>query len=51
MLVNERGLSNTRRNRRWLAFVRLFSSNGCAISQEQAEQLAWDAVKLWESTP
>lgn len=49
MLVAERGLRNTRRNRRWAAFVRELAAT-CA-SQEEAESLAWKLVTTWEGTP
>lgn len=49
LLVPERGLSNTRRNRRWLALVRAFDRHG-VHGQEQCEALAWVAVNTWEAT-
>lgn len=47
MLVPERGLENTRRNRRWLALVKLLAEHGG--SQEQNEELAWRILAILES--
>ncbi len=51
MLVIERGLRNTRRNRRWLALVRMFDHQGVQGGQEVHEALAWAAINTWETTP
>lgn len=50
MLVAERGLRNTRRNRRWLAFLRLIEDRA-GLGPNDAEALAWKLVKTWEGTP
>ena len=48
MLVPERGLTNNRRNRRWLAMLKVCST--FVSSQEKAEQLAWELLKTYEET-
>lgn len=50
-LVPERGLKNTRRNRRWLALVRMFSHQVPGGDQALCESLAWAAINTWETTP
>lgn len=51
ILVAERGLENTRRNRQWLAVLRVLDdSKLVAGGQERVETLAWDVVKTVETT-
>ena len=49
MLVPERGLADTRRNRRWLALVRLLDAE-IGGGQDRCEELAWRIVKSYEET-
>lgn len=48
LLVAERGLANTRRNRRWLALVRVLDDH--VSGQEKAEALAWEILKTIDGT-
>ncbi len=48
-LVLERGLRNTRRNRRWLALVRMLGHQ-LSDGQEKCETLAWAIINTWETT-
>lgn len=50
VLVAERGLRNTRRNRRWIALVHLLGHQ-LNDGQEKCEALAWAIINTWESTP
>lgn len=45
----ERGLANTRHNRRWLAFVRVLSED-LGQSQDDAESNAWKLLDVYEAT-
>lgn len=49
LLVPERGLKDTRRNRRWLALVALLSAE-LGGGQEDNESLAWKILKTMEDT-
>lgn len=48
ILVAERGLRNTRTNRRWLAIMQLLADAG--LSQEQAEATAWRVLRAVTET-
>lgn len=50
VLVVERGLKDTRRNRRWIALVRLLDRE-VGGGQDKCESLAWAIINTWESTP
>lgn len=49
MLIPERGLTNTRRNRRWLAIVRLLEEE-VGMAQEETERVAWSILRAYEKT-
>lgn len=51
MLVPEKGLTDTRRNRRWLALTKYLDKEGMSNGQESAEFHAWKIIKLLEETP
>lgn len=49
LLVPERGLGNTRRNRRWLALVGLLDAE-TRLAQDECENLAWKILRTMEDT-
>lgn len=49
LLVSEKGLENTLRNRRWLALVELFAADP-GLPQEECEELAWKVIRTIEGT-
>lgn len=49
MLIPERGLTNTRRNRRWLAIIRVLEEE-LGTAQEVSERVAWRILRTHEDT-
>lgn len=49
LLVPERGLTDTRRNRQWLGLVELLGDE-VGGGQEENEKLAWRIINLMETT-
>lgn len=49
MLVAERGLKNTKRNRRWVKLVDYLKDH-VSGGQEEVEQVAWMVLSITENT-